>query len=218
MQFFSKKRGLQVTAIIFVILVVIGWGHSTYARNRFWQNDGILSFDCVEKYPDLARPHHNLGRFYAQKKLYKKAINEFLISLSKENRNNLLGKNWTYYNLGSLFQELGNDEKAMFYYEEAQKYQPSFMPTHIRKGQLFEKKGLYEKAKAEFQKALDDRNLRPIALTNLGHLSLRTGQADSGNRVSQVCTRSLTSRPRYNEAIRTCLQAQKPTWESLCPL
>ena len=178
-QFFSSKRGLQVTVIIFVILVVIGWGHSTYARNRFWQNDGILSFDCVEKYPDLARPHHNLGRFYAQQKLYEKAINEFLISLSKENRNNLAGKNWTYYNLGSLYQELGKDEKALFYYRQALKYQPSFAPTHIRMGQLFAKKGLYEKAKAEFQKALDDKKHRSIALMNLGYLSLRAGQTET---------------------------------------
>jgi len=177
-QFFSRKRGLQVILIIFVILVLIGWGHSTYARNMIWKNDGILSFDCVEKYPDLARPHHNLGRFYAKKKLYEKAINEYLIALSKENINNLAAKNWTYYNLGSIYQELGKDEKAMFYYEQAQKYQPSFAPTHIRKGQLYAKKGLYDKAEVEFHKALKTKKHLPLALTNLGHLSLRTGETD----------------------------------------
>ena len=121
-QFFSGKRSLQVILIIFVTLVLIGWGHSTYARNMIWENDGTLSFDCVEKYPDLARPHHNLGRFYAQKKLYEKAINEYLISLSKENMNNLAARNWTYYNLGSIYQELGKEEKAMFYKEKQKKY------------------------------------------------------------------------------------------------
>ena len=177
-QLFSRKRGLRAILIIFVILVLMGWGHSTYARNMIWNNDGILSFDGVEKYPELARPHHNLGRFFVQKKLYKKAIDEFLISLSKENMNNLAGKNWTYYNLGSIYQELGKDEKAMFYYGQAQKYQPSFAPTHIRKGQLFAKKGLYDKAEAEFHKALQTQKHRPSALTNLGHLFLRTGQID----------------------------------------
>ncbi len=177
-QFFSNKQTLQVILISFVILVLIGWGHSTYARNMIWKNDGSLSFDCVEKYPDLARPHHNLGRFYAQKKLYEKAINEYLISLSKENMNNLAAKNWTYYNLGSIYQKLGKDEKAMFHYEQAQKYQASFAPTHIRKGQLFLKNGLYDKAAAEFHKALQTRKHLPSALTNLGNLFLRTGQAD----------------------------------------
>ena len=177
-QFFSRKRGLQGILIIFVILVLIGWGHSTYARNMIWKNDGSLSFDCIEKYPDLARPHHNLGRFYSQKKLYEKAVNEYLISLSKENRNNLAGKNWTYYNLGSIYQTLGKDEKAMFYYEQAQKYQPSFAPTHIKKGQLFAKKGLYDEAEDEFEKALQIQKYLPIALTNLGHLYLRTGRTD----------------------------------------
>ena len=175
-QYFSKKRSLQTILIIFVILVLMGWGHSTYARNMIWKNEGTLSFDCVEKYPDLARPHHNLARFYAQKKRYQDAIDEYRTSLSKENINNLAGKNWTYYNLGSIYQELGKDEKAMHYYEQAQKYQPSFAPTHIRKGQIFLKKGHYEKAEAEFEKALQVQKQSPAALTNLGHLYLRTNQ------------------------------------------
>ena len=175
-RFFSKKRVLRGFLIMFAILVLIGWGHSTYARNGIWKNDGLLSFDCIEKYPDLARPHHNLARFYAQNKQYQDAINEYLISLSKQNINNLVGKNWTYYNLGSIFQQLGKDEKAMHYYEQAQKYQPSFAPTHIRKGQLFVKKGLYDKAEAEFEKALQAQKQSPAVLTNLGHLYLRTNQ------------------------------------------
>jgi protein O-mannosyl-transferase len=178
LHFFLRKRGLQGILIIFVILVLIGWGHSTYARNVIWKNDGSLSFDCIEKYPDLARPHHNLGRFYSQKKLYEKAINEYLISLSKENRNNLAGKNWTYYNLGAIYQELGKDKKAMHYYDQAQKYQPSFAPTLIRKGQLFVKWGLYDNAEAAFQKALQAQKQSSSALTNLGHLYLQTGQTE----------------------------------------
>jgi len=175
-QYFSKKRGLQAIFVLFVILILTGWGHSTYARNKVWTNDGILSFDCIEKYPDLARPHHNLARFYSRKGLYEAAINEYRISLSRENMNNLAGKNWTYYNLGSIYQKLEKDEKAMNYYEQAQKYQPSFAPTHIRKGQIFLKKGHYEKAEAEFQKALQVQKQSPAALTNLGHLYLRTNQ------------------------------------------
>ncbi|MCF8146358.1 MAG: tetratricopeptide repeat protein [Deltaproteobacteria bacterium] len=174
--FFSRKRGLRTILVIFVILVLVGWGHSTYARNVVWKNDGILSFDCVEKYPDLARPHHNLGRFYLKNEQYEAAIMEFQISLSKKDINNLAGKNWTYYNLGSVYQTLGNDDKALFYYEQAQKYQPSFAPTHIRKGQVFLKRGLYDEAAEEFHKALKSRKHLPSALTNLGHLFLQTGQ------------------------------------------
>ena len=177
-RFFSKKRVMRGFLIMFAILVLIGWGHSTYARNGIWKNDGLLSFDCIEKYPDLARPHHNLARFYAQNKQYQDAINEYLISLSKQNINNLAGKNWTYYNLGSLYQELGEDEKAMYNYERAQKYQPSFVPTHIRKGRLFLKNGLHDKAETEFQKALQAQKQSPTALTSLGHLYLLTGQTE----------------------------------------
>jgi tetratricopeptide (TPR) repeat protein len=175
----SKKRSLQLMLIMFVILVLIGWGHSTFARNKIWKNDGILSFDCIEKYPDLARAHHNLGRFYARNKYYQEAINEYQLALSKENINNLAGKNWTYYNLGSLYQKLGKDDQALICYEQAQKYQPDFAPTHIRKGQLLAKKGYYAKGAQEIQKALDDKTHRPTALANLGSLALQEGKTET---------------------------------------
>ena len=198
-RFFSRKRVLRGILIIFVILVLIGWGHSTYARNRVWKNDGSLSFDCIEKYPDLARPHHNLGRYYTQKKLYAKAIDEYLISLSKEDMNNLAGKNWTYYNLGSIYQKFGQDEKAMYNYEQAQKYQPSFAPTHIQKGRLLEKKGLYAKAEDEFQKALQTRKYPSTALKNLGHLYLRTGRTD---KAMEYLKQALETSPRDHAIMR----------------
>ncbi len=172
----SKKRSLQLMLIMFVILVLIGWGHSTFARNKIWKNDGILSFDAIEKYPNLARAHHNLGRFYARNGFYQEAINEYQLALSKENINNLAGRNWTYYNLGSLFQQLGKDDQALICYNLAQQYQPDFAPTHIKKGQLLAKKGLYAKGVQEIEKALDDRAHRATALANLGHLALREGR------------------------------------------
>jgi hypothetical protein len=112
--FFSNRRCFQALLISFVVLVLIGWGHSTYVRNMIWENDGTLFFDCVQKYPDLARPHHNLGVYYGKLNMYQNAIDEYLISLTKENRNNLMARNWTFYNLGSIYQKMGKDKKALF--------------------------------------------------------------------------------------------------------
>ncbi len=176
LQLFSRKRSLQVILIIFAILVLIGWGHSTYARNMVWKNDGSLSFDCVEKYPDLARPHHNLGVYYGKKNMYQNAIDEYLISLTKENRNNLMAKNWTFYNLGSIYQKMRKDNKALFYYEQAQKYQPQFAPTHVGKGVLFMRNGLFAEAESEFKKAIDGDRAATSAYGNLGFLLLLTGE------------------------------------------
>lgn len=175
-QFFSSKQTLQVILISFVVLVLIGWGHSTYARNMVWENDGSLSLDCVEKYPDLARPHHNLGVYYGKKNMYQNAIDEYLISLTKENRNNLMAKNWTFYNLGSIYQKMRKDKKALFYYEKAQKYQPQFAPTHLNKGVLFMRNGLFAGAASEFQKAIEGDSTGASAYGNLGFLFLLTGE------------------------------------------
>jgi len=174
--FFSNRRYFQALLISFVILVLIGWGHGTYARNMVWENDGTLSFDCVKKYPDLARPHHNLGVYYGKRNMYQNAIDEYLISLTKENRNNLMAKNWTFYNLGSIYQKIGKDKKALFHYEQAQKYQPQFAPTHLNKGVLFMRNGLFAKAASEFQKAIKSDNSDASAYGNLGFLLLLTGE------------------------------------------
>ena len=176
--YFFGKRYLQMLIAAFIILVLIGWGHSTYVRNMVWKDDESLIFDCVGKYPSLARPHHNLGVYYGKKEMLQNAIGEYRIALSRENRNNLVACNWTYYNLGAIYQKLRKDDEALFYYNQAQKYQPHFAPTHIGKGILFMRKGRYEEAASEFEKAINSDPDNVSAYGNLGFLFLLTGEID----------------------------------------
>ena len=179
-ELFSSRKALQALLIIFLILVPIGWGHSTFVRNMAWKTDESLYLDCVEKYPDLARPHNNLGSVYGKKHLYQKAIDEYLIALSKKNDNNLVANAWIYHNLGSIYQKLGKDEKAMFYYDQAFRFQPLFSPSHINKGIILMKNDHYDKAESEFRKAIKGNKNLVLAYGNLGFLLIATGQTDEG--------------------------------------
>ena len=179
-QFFSPKKTLQVLLIVFLILVPIGWGHGTFVRNMAWKTDETLYLDCVEKYPDLARPHNNLGSVYGKKRLHQEAIDEYLIALSKKSINNLAANAWIYHNLGSMYQKLGKDEKAMFYYEQALRFQPLFSPAHINKGIILMKNDCYDKAEAAFRKAIKGNKNLASAYGNLGFLLIATGQTDEG--------------------------------------
>ncbi len=176
--FFSNRRLAQSFIILFIILVLISWGHSTFVRNKVWQNPGLLAFDCVEKNPGLARPHHNLGRFYAGEGLYEDAIAEYETALTKRYMNNLVGRNWTYYNLGSIYQKQGKYDQAIEYYNEALKYQPDFPPTHLNVGLIFIKAGDYVQAEKAFKRASKKNRGNIQAIGNLGYLSLLQGDFD----------------------------------------
>jgi len=176
--YFSSKRYFQVLIAGFVIFVLIGWGHGAYLRNSVWQSDETLWSDCAGKCPELSRPHHNLGVYYGKKNMLKSAISEYLTALSKKNRNNLVARNWTYYNLGAIYQKLGKDDEALFYYNQAQKYQPHFAPTHVGKGVLFMRKGRYKEAASAFEKAIVSDACNVSAYGNLGFLFLLTGETE----------------------------------------
>ncbi|MCF8131432.1 MAG: tetratricopeptide repeat protein [Deltaproteobacteria bacterium] len=176
--FFSGKRTFQTLLTAFVVFVIIGWGHSTFIRNAVWKTDETLWSDCAGKYPELGRPHHNLGVYYAKNEMLQNAVFEYLMALNKENRNNLVASNWTYYNLGAIYQKLKRNKEALFYYDQAQKYQPHFAPTHIGKGSIFMKEGRYKEAVSAFEKAIDADPDNVSAYGNLGFLFLLTGKPE----------------------------------------
>jgi len=172
---FTNKTFFQFLLAAFIIFTLIGWGHSTFVRNAVWRAHKTLLLDCVGKYPDLGRPHHNLGAYYEQMNMLEKAVPEYFTALNKENRNNLVARNWTYYDLGAIYQGVHQDEKALYYYNQAQKYQPHFAPTHVGKGLLFMRQGLYDRAQSSFQKAVEADPENASAYGNIGFLHLLRG-------------------------------------------
>ena len=55
---------------------------ATTARNALYHDAVLLWSDAVQKSPDKARPHNNLGHAYAQQGKWDLAIEEFRIALT----------------------------------------------------------------------------------------------------------------------------------------
>jgi hypothetical protein len=101
------------------ILIVSGW--QTVARNRVWQNSGILWEDHLKKNPRSQTGHFNLAGYYLATKEYEWAIPLYqaLVQLNARYMK-------AYYNLamiasdrGDLHKALGKNELAEQAYEKA---------------------------------------------------------------------------------------------------
>jgi hypothetical protein len=81
--YYSFKKSMQLLIILLTTCVIICQGHGTFIRNSIWKTEESLWMDATEKAPDLWRPYHNLGKFYADKNMSKKAISNYLSALTK---------------------------------------------------------------------------------------------------------------------------------------
>ncbi|MEE8381080.1 MAG: tetratricopeptide repeat protein, partial [Thermodesulfobacteriota bacterium] len=63
--------------ILFLPLILGCYSLYTFQRNHFWKNNFTLWTNCVEKSPQKARPHNNLGNACRDKKLYDQAITHY---------------------------------------------------------------------------------------------------------------------------------------------
>jgi len=76
--FFSYKKKMQAVFCLFIVLIFVGQGHSTFMRNFVWKTEESLWLDAIDKSPNLPRPHHNLGRYYCKIGLMEKGISRIL--------------------------------------------------------------------------------------------------------------------------------------------
>lgn len=115
----NKNRGVGIMLYAFVVLLLIGFGTGTYARNLTWSSQKSLWEDCIQK-ADTKRAWHNLahhhydkiGKHDVSKKLYLKALEKRNIT---KNSSYIL----TYENLGNLYYTEGNISEAKKYWKKA---------------------------------------------------------------------------------------------------
>jgi tetratricopeptide (TPR) repeat protein len=178
LQFYAKKHVMKYTISVFVILLLIGLGHSAFVRNFTWKNEKALWIDAVEKAPDQFRAHHNLGRYYHDHGYKEKAISEYEKALASPVSNRKSEIFITCYNLGKIYGDLKDYEKALNYYNRALCINPTFPPLYNNFAAIFDRKGKYEIAYNYLVKAI---GLKPDSFEanyNLGLHYLREKQPD----------------------------------------
>lgn len=176
--YYAAKRAMQYILFSFIVLLLIGLGHSTFVRNFAWKNDKTLWGDASEKAPDLYRPHHNLGKYYHDHGYIEEAILEYKKALEKPFSTRKNEYFITYYNLGKLFAGLNDYQKALSFYHRASALNPDFAPTYNNIASIMDREGRYELANKYLIKAL---KLDPDGVEtnfNLGMYYLKDRQPD----------------------------------------
>ncbi|TMQ27068.1 MAG: tetratricopeptide repeat protein [Nitrospirae bacterium] len=73
----QRPRLVRIGAGSLALAVVLALCHMTFQRNALYHDPVLLWSDTVEKSPQKARPHNNLGHAYALRDDWDRAIEEF---------------------------------------------------------------------------------------------------------------------------------------------
>jgi len=173
---YTLKKSMKFIISLFIILLLIGLGHSTFMRNFTWKNDKTLWMDAAEKSPDTSRPSHNVGKYYQEIGDYKKAIHEYEKALAKPETHRKDGAFVTYYNLGRIYVDLKDPKKASDFYRKAIAMNPEYAPSYNNLAFIEDHEGNYELAHNYLSKALKLDPGNPAVNFNLGFHYVREGQ------------------------------------------
>lgn len=160
-------------AVVLVVLFIFLQGMGTYVRNFAWQNEITLWSDCVEKSPQKARTHHNLGHAFQKRGMLTEALNAYKKALVLDPHSIE-----THVNLGSIYEKKGMLEEAIIESRKALALNPEVVEAYNNLGQIYEKQGLIEEAIDAYRKAIDLHPKIENAYNNLAQLYQKSGQLD----------------------------------------
>jgi Tfp pilus assembly protein PilF len=195
-QYYSEKPVMQAIMAVFVMLVLIGFGNSTYLRNGVWKTNGTLWADALEKAPDVIRPHLNLGNYYYTQKMYDMALSRYTEGSMKRSANNKTDTGLIFYNIGLIHHKMGNKDQALENYRKAAKTHPAHADTHNNIGLILYSKGQKKEAETELLKAIQCKTKHLKAHRNLALFSIKEGKLDEAvlwiNKALEIAPDSMT--------------------------
>ena len=195
----------QKNALIVASILLFVYAFASHKRNEVWQTELALWTDAVQKSPQKARPHNNLGYIYFTKGQHKKAIAEFekAVQLKPDYASayNNLANSWVeqkqankaipYYqkaiesdslfakamtNLAHTYLTTGNLQGAIKYYKKALRVKPDMYPVIKKLARTYARARDYENAINYYQIFLKKQPQNVPALSNLGSVYLDANQ------------------------------------------
>ena len=181
LSYFSYKQSMQAIIALSIVLVIIGESHATFMRNFTWKNEKSLWIDCIDKYPGLFRAHHNLAKYYSEHNQDEKAIGKYKNALTLKLITSTDEKAITYFNLGSIYFQKKEFNKAKRYYLQAIKTNPCCQGVHNNLAVLLAITGNnHQKVFNELKKAIACNQANIQAYGNMGILLVKMGRIDEG--------------------------------------
>lgn len=190
------------------------------AFSRAGYNDEAIAWfqQVVNKYPEYAAAHYNLGTIYLNKGLLPQAKEHLRratelrpMDASAWNNRGMVAAleghteeavkcfqeairhNSQHVialeNLGKLYHDNGRFKEAEETFERALSTDPQNPDVNYDLGMLFAQQDDTERARVYLQKAIELRPIYPDALNNLGVLNIRTGKLPDAQAVLEECIR-----------------------------
>ena len=151
---FRQAHSIRRATVCFIVLIAI-LAAGTVKRNHVWQNDVSILQDCITKSPQKLRPLTNLGVAFYQKGDYRTALHVFQKALKTKSTVNNDLRNDIYYNIGNVFLDTHQYQKAITYYQKAISLKPDFINAHHNLGNAFLYLNRLKEAMTHFQTVLD---------------------------------------------------------------
>ncbi len=196
----SSYAGLVLAGLVVVVL-----GAGTTARNRVYHSAIEMWSDVVEKYPDNARGHVDLGLSLTEAGRIAEAVAAFHraieieptnarahnglgVTIARQGDLDTAGRSFEeairlrptfadpYLNLGKALAESRAPEKAIEYYRDALLRRPGSAKAHLGMGEAYFQQNKHEEAATEFREAVRLDPLSAQAYGNLGTVLLVAGQ------------------------------------------
>jgi tetratricopeptide (TPR) repeat protein len=166
----QKAKKAAAGAFVLILIVLIS---ATYARNAVWQNEISLWSDVVQKSPDNARGHNNLGTAYDDEGMYDKAMEQFKTAIRL-----LPDYAEAHNNLGAVLEIKGMKEDAIKNYRTAIELKPDYLEAHNNLGTIYYETGQENKALEHYRMALEINPYHAEANYNLANVYQTGGLTD----------------------------------------
>ena len=176
-------------AVVLLTALIACNGYWTMERNRVWQDRLAFWRDGAEKSPAKARPHNNYGMAAREADDFETAITEYeqAIALARGT-----DQAFPLNNLGMLYFQRGDTDKAMAFFEKAIQADPDFFKPYMNLGSLFNLTGDNQKALAFLKRAAQINPYFPALHVALGKVYYETGDT---RRAIEHCRRALELDP-----------------------
>ena len=165
----KKRKALLLTSLLLIL-----YGNGTYLRNMIFRTPISLWQDVVQKSPNLARAHANLGKAYMDYGYNSEARAAFekALRIKPDMTEPML-------NLGKLYlNNFGMIDEAVVLFKKAQRLKSEGVFGCMGLGDAYMKAKDYRKAEHYYSVALKRRNFFVPAINSLGIAKIYLGKKD----------------------------------------
>ena len=161
LDYFAYNKAIRLLMVFSIVFVLFAEGHTVHMRNEVLKTDMALWIDNILKYPNLSRPHNNLGINYTRQGLREAGMIEFIEASQLNKYEHLTEEARTEGNMGNFYLNQGQEDLALEHYQRANRISPTNAQPYAGIAQIYLRRGDTGRAYEYIRKAL---RLKPYAV------------------------------------------------------